>query len=178
MKRVSIILTESNTWNNRWIMFSKFYPWPRVYHMDATYYTLNTLYSHLVNQSFTTCINSSVIFHGLNCRPNSVKSTSWWVHSLVFLVWWSASFLYEHKTNHSTSRVQLENKSEAQGVMWLLGLRGRGGDGATVPAGTVHARERGQGRLAPRGSQQLNCCFLLDYNWYMVLFYRDDWLDP
>ena len=49
-------------------------------------------------------------------------------------------------------------------VMWLLGLRGRGSDGATVPAGTVHARERGQERLAPRGSQQLNCCFLLDYN--------------
>ena len=63
-------------------------------------------------------------------------------------------------------------------VMWLLGLRGRGGDGATVPAGTVHTRERGQERLAPRGSQQLNCCFLLDYNWYRVLFYRDDWLNP
>ena len=26
--------------------------------------------------------------------------------------------------------------------MWLLGLRGRGGGGATVPASTVHARER------------------------------------
>jgi len=58
--------------------------------------------------------------------------------------------------------------------MWLLGLRGRElrerrrrsgytTREATV-TGTVHAGERGQERLAPRGSQQLNCCFLLDYN--------------
>ena len=49
--------------------------------------------------------------------------------------------------------------------MWLLGLRGRGGDVATVPVGTVHARERGQERLAPREACNLivaSCLIITD----------------
>ena len=49
----------------------------------------------------------------------------------------------------------------------LLGLRGRElreRRQRSGNVGTVHARERGQGRLAPKGSQQLNCCFLLNSN--------------